>query len=133
MFNEKENDNINIIENHIEKRIELGENSYLLLNILDFGFLLFLNINDQIQTLYSGKDLIIRHFKTIYGEREEFYVLHIKDGYRETDHSIHIDENIFQTLCNCLNEDKLKYSWYNDYELEEYVCKIQEKTEKEDQ
>lgn len=133
MFNEKENDNINIIENCIAKQIKIGENSYLSLNILSSGLLLYLNINNIIQTMYSGKVLILRHYKTIYGEREEFYVLHIKDGYRETDHSIHIDKNIYQTLCNCLNENKLKYSWDNDYELEEYICKIQGKTEKEDQ
>ncbi len=133
MFNEKENDNINIIENYIEKQIEIGENSYLILSILSGGFLLYLNINNTIQTIYSGKDLILRHHKTIYGEREEFYVLHIKDGYRETDHSIHIDKNIYQTLRDCLNENKLKYSWYNDYECEEYICKIQEETKKEDQ
>ena len=29
MFNEKENDNINIIDNCIEKQIKIGENSYL--------------------------------------------------------------------------------------------------------
>lgn len=55
MFNEKENDNINIIENCIEKQIKIGENSYLSLNILSSGLLLYLNINNIIQTMYSGK------------------------------------------------------------------------------
>lgn len=70
MFNEKENDNINIIENCIAKQIKIGENSYLSLNILSSGLLLYLNINNIIQTMYSGKVLILRHYKTIYGERE---------------------------------------------------------------
>lgn len=127
MFNEKENDNINIITEPIQKHIELDENSYLLFLITNQGFIVFLNINDKFKFDFSGKTLTIYNHKPTIENTTDRYYLTIENQL------FGINRNIYDTIKKFLFENNLKYTTEWDLIYEEYEWKIQEKTEKEDQ
>lgn len=127
MFNEKENDNINIITEPIQKQIELDENSYLLFLITNYEFTVFLNIKDKFHFDFSGKNLKIYNHKPTIEDTTNRYYLTIENQV------FGIDGNIYNTIKKILFQNNLKYTTEWDLTFEEYEWKIQEKTEKEDQ
>ena len=126
-------ENINYISKAIEKHIDLDENSYLYLLIANYGFTVFINVNCKFQTAFTGKTLRLHHLKAIFEERTDSYFLDIKDGHNETPSSLHLDKKTYTTIRNCLIENDIKSTWDFDWDFEEFIYKIQEKTEKEDQ
>ena len=127
MINEKENDNINIIKEPFYKKIELDENSYLLFVVGTIEFSIFININDKFRYELRGKSLKIYNYKpTIENTTSRYYL--------ETEnHYLGIDRNIYNTIKKFLFQNNLKYTTEWDIIYEEYVWKIKEETEKEDQ
>ena len=127
MINEKENDNINIIKEPFYKKIELDENSYLLFVVGTIEFSIFININDKFRYELRGKSLKIYNYKpTIENTTSRYYL--------ETEnHYLGIDRNIYDTIKKFLFQNNLKYTTEWDIIYEEYVWKIKEETEKEDQ
>jgi len=127
MFNEKENDNINIITEPKHISIELNENSYLLFIMGINNFTVFLKINDNLRLDFWGKTLTLRNYKpTIENTTNRYYLTIEKQLFG-------IDRNIYDTIKKFLFQNNLKYTTEWDLTFEEYEWKIQEKTEKEDQ
>ena len=127
MINEKENDNINIIKEPFYKKIELDENSYLLFVVGTIEFSIFININDIFRYELRGKSLKIYNYKpTIENTTSRYYLA-------TENHILGIDRNIYDTIKKFLFQNNLKYTTEWDIIYEEYVWKIKEETEKEDQ
>lgn len=127
MFNEKGNDNINIIKEPNHKKIEFDENSYLLFIIGIKEFTVYLNINDKFKFDFSGKTLTIYNRKPTIENTTDRYYLTIENQL------FGINRNIYDAIKKFLFENNLKYTSEWDIVYEEYEWKIQEKTEKEDQ
>lgn len=127
MFNEKQNDNINIITEPKHISIELDENSYLLFIMGINKFTVFLKINDNLRLDFSGATLKIENHKPTIENTTDRYYLTIEN------HILGIDRNIYDTIKKFLFQNNLKYTTEWDIIYEEYVWKIKEETEKEDQ
>lgn len=127
MFNEKQNDNINIITEPKHISIELNENSYLLFIMGINKFTVFLKINDNLRLDFSGKTLTLCNYKPTIENTTNRYYLTIENQL------FGIDRNIYDTIKKFLFENNLKYTTEWDLIYEEYEWKIQKKTEKEDQ
>ena len=124
---EKENKNINIIKEPFYKKIELDENSYLLFVVGTIEFSIFINTNDKFRYELRGKSLKIYNYKpTIENTTSRYYLA-------TENHILGIDRNIYDTIKKFLFQNNLKYTTEWDIIYEEYVWKIKEETEKEDQ
>ena len=124
---EKENKNINIIKEPFYKKIELDENSYLLFVVGTIEFSIFININDKFRYELRGNSLKIYNYKpTIENTTSRYYLA-------TENHILGIDRNIYDTIKKFLFQNNLKYTTEWDIIYEEYVWKIKEETEKEDQ
>lgn len=125
MFNEKQNDNINIITEPKHISIELDENSYLLFIMGINKFTVFLKINDNLRLDFSGATLKIENHKPTIENTTDRYYLTIENQL------FGIDRNIYDTIKKFLFENNLKYTSEWDLIYEEYEWQIQEPKETE--
>ena len=113
------------VENTNKIRKYVDENTYLIFTINDKFFTVFLNINNQVQTMSTGKKLEL-YMHT--GEGHNFFVIHMYRNKEDCieDFCLHISKELYSEIIKLLKTNKIKYEYNWDWDFSVHTFTINE-------